>query len=124
MMLWFGGLSNLVCGEEARGTGLYQTNSTNLPKMSCHCGQKHYLQHAVSIAKEAGVLVRAAFNVPNKNVDFKFDKNDLVTETDKQVETLIFTKLKKSFPSHKYASRHPFLHPGLLGRRVLRRMWC
>jgi fructose-1,6-bisphosphatase/inositol monophosphatase family enzyme len=70
--------------------------------MPCHCEQEHYLRQAVSIAKEAGTLVKAAFNISNKKLDFKSDKNDLVTETDKQVENLIFTKLKGLFPSHKY----------------------
>lgn len=83
--------------------------TNNLPTMPCHCEQEYYSKQAVSIAKEAGALVKAAFNIPNKKVDFKHDKNDLVTETDKQVEKLIFTKLKALFPSHKYSKTTLFI---------------
>jgi fructose-1,6-bisphosphatase/inositol monophosphatase family enzyme len=70
--------------------------------MSCQCKQQDYLQQAISIAKSAGAIVKAAFNTPNKKVDFKSSKNDLVTETDRQSESLIFSQLKASFPSHRY----------------------
>lgn len=70
--------------------------------MACQCEQQNYLQQAISIAKSAGAIVKATFNVPNKKVDFKSNKNDLVTETDKQTENLIFSQLRALFPSHKY----------------------
>lgn len=73
------------------------------------------------IAREAGTIVKSAFNIPNKKVDYKFDKNDLVTETDRQVEKLIFSKLKGLFPSHKYV-KNDSPHKGLLARRLPRGM--
>ena len=102
ILLWFG-LDNFICQAPGR---LRDKQFTNY---AVSLRTRILFKQAVSIAKEAGALVKAAFNIPNKKVDFKHDKNDLVTETDKQVEKLIFTKLKALFPSHKYSKTTLFI---------------
>ncbi|KAG0497143.1 hypothetical protein HPP92_001834 [Vanilla planifolia] len=55
---------------------------------------------AVDAAKNAGEVIRHGF-YQTKHVEHK-GQVDLVTETDKACEELIFTHLKKHFPSHKF----------------------
>ncbi|GAA0172921.1 phosphatase [Lithospermum erythrorhizon] len=59
-----------------------------------------FLGAAVEAAKKAGEVIRKGFYL-TKNVEHKGDV-DLVTETDKACEDLIFNYLKQKFPSHKF----------------------
>lgn len=57
---------------------------------------------AVEAAKEAGSMIKAAFEQTSRHADFKNgDPNDLVTETDMAVEEMLFGRLKTRFPHHK-----------------------
>jgi hypothetical protein len=58
-----------------------------------------YLNVAVETAKTAGQIILSNFN-NSKTVEHK-GKVDLVTETDKACESLIFEYLKTAFPSHQ-----------------------
>ncbi|CAK9223133.1 unnamed protein product [Sphagnum troendelagicum] len=58
-----------------------------------------YLNVAVETAKTAGQIILSNFN-NTKTVEHK-GKVDLVTETDKACESLIFEYLKTAFPSHQ-----------------------
>jgi myo-inositol-1(or 4)-monophosphatase len=60
------------------------------------------LQTAISIAHEAGAVVREAFpRTALSHVDFKGAVNP-VTETDKGVERLVLTRLQDAFPDHRF----------------------
>jgi len=61
----------------------------------------HILLTGLTIAKNAGSVVEDAF-YKLKNVKGKDCLTDLVTETDKAVEKIIFESLKKEFPSHSF----------------------
>jgi fructose-1,6-bisphosphatase/inositol monophosphatase family enzyme len=61
---------------------------------------EHYFNFALSIVKQAGALVRQAWDAP-KQITFK-DTVDLVTKTDKEVEDLLISSIKKQFPSHMF----------------------
>ncbi|KVH96722.1 Inositol monophosphatase [Cynara cardunculus var. scolymus] len=59
-----------------------------------------FLTVAVDAAKKAGEVIRKGF-YQTKHVEHK-GSVDLVTETDKACEDLIFNHLKQHFPSHKF----------------------
>ncbi|KAH7673301.1 inositol-phosphate phosphatase / L-galactose 1-phosphate phosphatase protein [Dioscorea alata] len=59
-----------------------------------------FLAVAVDAAKSAGEIIRQGFH-QKKNVEHK-GQVDLVTETDKACERLIFDHLKKHYPEHKF----------------------
>ncbi|CAK9320868.1 unnamed protein product [Citrullus colocynthis] len=59
-----------------------------------------FLAAAVDAAKKAGQLIREKF-YQTKHVEHKGEV-DLVTETDKACEDLVFSHLKEHFPSHKF----------------------
>jgi len=60
------------------------------------------LQTAISIAREAGDVVREAFpRTALAHVDFKGAVNP-VTETDRIAEELILTRLRAAFPDHRF----------------------
>ncbi|EYU33851.1 hypothetical protein ABFS82_08G155000 [Erythranthe guttata] len=59
-----------------------------------------FLAAAVDAAKRAGEVIRSGF-YETKNVEHK-GQVDLVTETDKKCEELIFDFLKLQFPDHKF----------------------
>lgn len=59
-----------------------------------------FLDTAVDAAKRAGEIIRNGF-YQTKNVEHK-GQVDLVTETDKACEDLIFNHLKQQFPTHKF----------------------
>ncbi|KAJ0434576.1 putative phosphoric monoester hydrolase [Helianthus annuus] len=59
-----------------------------------------FLTVAIDAAKQAGELIRKGF-YQTKHVEHK-GSVDLVTETDKACEDLIFNHLKQHFPSHKF----------------------
>ena len=60
-------------------------------------------QAGVEAAQRAGKEASAAV-VREKNVQTKSSMADLVTETDKKVEQLIFSFLRERFPHHKWGS--------------------
>lgn len=60
-----------------------------------------YLAVALEAAKGAGALILEAFKKP-KQIQEKSSAVDLVTETDKACENLIFSILKTRFPDHKF----------------------
>ncbi|KAL4534484.1 hypothetical protein Ndes2526A_g05380 [Nannochloris sp. 'desiccata'] len=59
-----------------------------------------YLIVAQSVAKVAGKIIIAAWDQPRK-IEHK-GAVDLVTETDKQCENLIFGAIRTAFPTHKF----------------------
>ncbi|XP_020591976.1 inositol monophosphatase 3-like [Phalaenopsis equestris] len=59
-----------------------------------------FLDVAVDAAKNAGEVIRRGF-YQTKHVEHK-GLVDLVTETDKECEELIFSHIKKHFPTHKF----------------------
>ncbi|KAK7245956.1 hypothetical protein RIF29_40810 [Crotalaria pallida] len=59
-----------------------------------------YLASAVDAARKAGEIIRNGFH-QNKHVEHK-GAVDLVTETDKACEELIFNHLKQLYPTHKF----------------------
>jgi 3'-phosphoadenosine 5'-phosphosulfate (PAPS) 3'-phosphatase len=61
-----------------------------------------YLDAAVEAAKRAGQIILSNFYV-TKAVEHK-GKVDLVTETDKACETMIFQYLESAFPSHQVSN--------------------
>jgi len=61
----------------------------------------NFLLTASRIADDAGAIVKDAF-YKMKNVQGKGDVTDLVTETDKLVETVIFDALRKEYPNHSF----------------------
>eukprot|EP00741_Cyanophora_paradoxa_P004433 tig00000802_g4303.t1 len=60
---------------------------------------KELLSAAKEVAREAGALVREAINRP-KNIDTKSSGIDLVTETDRRSEEIVFSRLRAKFPTH------------------------
>ncbi|CAH9081657.1 unnamed protein product [Cuscuta epithymum] len=61
---------------------------------------EEFLAVAVDAAKQAGEIIRNGFH-QKKHIEHK-GSVDLVTETDKACETLIFNHLKHHFPTHKF----------------------
>ncbi|XP_011095950.1 inositol monophosphatase 3 [Sesamum indicum] len=59
-----------------------------------------FLAAAVDAAKKAGEIIRSGF-YETKHVEHK-GQVDLVTETDKACEELVFNFLKQRFPDHKF----------------------
>ncbi|KAL0398866.1 UNVERIFIED_CONTAM: putative MO25-like protein [Sesamum radiatum] len=59
-----------------------------------------FLAAAVDAAKKAGEIIRSGF-YETKHVEHK-GQVDLVTETDKACEELVFNLLKQRFPDHKF----------------------
>ncbi|KAM1572223.1 hypothetical protein FF1_037108 [Malus domestica] len=59
-----------------------------------------FLSSAVDAAKKAGEIIRKGF-YETKHVEYK-GQVDLVTETDKACEDLIFNHLKQLYPTHKF----------------------
>jgi len=62
---------------------------------------KKYLELAVECAKEAGKIIKEAYN-KKKHVQFKSGVTDLVTETDKLCEKVTIAKISKAFPDHSF----------------------
>ncbi|GLC42156.1 hypothetical protein PLESTB_000637000 [Pleodorina starrii] len=63
-----------------------------------------YISVAVDAALKAGEIIRHAFKQPstNKQVAEKLNHADLVTATDKAAEDLIFSRIRRSFPDHRF----------------------
>jgi len=55
---------------------------------------------AVDIARECGILVRSAYKDTTGAIQFK-GSVDLVTETDQNVEKVIFKAISEKYPNHK-----------------------
>lgn len=68
--------------------------------MAANVPLSDFLATAVDAAKKAGELIRKAF-YQTKNVEHKGEV-DLVTETDKACEELVFNYLKQHYPTHKF----------------------
>ncbi|GER52872.1 inositol-1-monophosphatase family protein [Striga asiatica] len=64
------------------------------------CSMEEFLATAVDAAKKAGEIIRSGF-YETKRVEHK-GQVDLVTETDKACEELIFNFLKQTYPDHKF----------------------
>ncbi|XP_066934061.1 inositol monophosphatase 1-like [Clytia hemisphaerica] len=62
----------------------------------------NFLKEALHIAREAGSVIANVFQETKQNVQTKANCADLVTETDKAVEKLIFDYLRTKFPSHSF----------------------
>ncbi|XP_044981248.1 inositol-phosphate phosphatase isoform X3 [Hordeum vulgare subsp. vulgare] len=62
--------------------------------------EEQFLAVAVDAAKSAGEIIRKSFYL-TKNVEHK-GQVDLVTETDKACEDLIFNHLRMLYPDHKF----------------------
>lgn len=56
---------------------------------------------ASEIARKAGKVIRDAFYL-EKNVETKACATDLVTQTDQDVEKLLFSAIRSKFPSHSF----------------------
>ncbi|PRP83701.1 inositol-phosphate phosphatase [Planoprotostelium fungivorum] len=65
-----------------------------------------YLDFAIELAREAGVNIRAAMVRP-KNIEYK-GLIDMVTNTDKEVEGRIISKIKEKYPSHKILAEESY----------------
>nr|BAP75924.1 L-galactose-1-phosphate phosphatase [Moringa oleifera] len=61
---------------------------------------EEFLASAVDAAKKAGEIIRKGF-YQTKHVEHK-GQVDLVTETDKACEDLVFNHLKQHYPNHKF----------------------
>ncbi|CAL8401579.1 inositol monophosphatase 1 [Gadus morhua] len=85
-----------------------QHNKTN--KMSDPW--KESFDHAVAVARKAGVVIRDALQNEVK-VMTKSSSVDLVTQTDQRVEKIIISSVKEKFPTHSFigeesvAAGHP-----------------
>ncbi|TYI04324.1 hypothetical protein ES332_A10G009300v1 [Gossypium tomentosum] len=73
---------------------------TNQSNMADNGSPEEFLATAVDAAKKAGEIIRQGF-YQTKNVEHK-GQVDLVTETDKACEDLVFNHLKQHYPSHKF----------------------
>jgi myo-inositol-1(or 4)-monophosphatase len=62
-----------------------------------------YFDLALSLATEAGKVIREAFHSEKQGVVFK-DAVDLVTATDKQVEEFVMSKIQERFPDHLFVA--------------------
>ncbi|XP_045464930.1 inositol monophosphatase 1 [Harmonia axyridis] len=61
-----------------------------------------FFNNALSVAKQAGEMIKSNFNNRNKTVNIKSCDIDLVTETDRAVEELVIKTLSKQFPDHLF----------------------
>jgi len=62
-----------------------------------------YFETALDLVKQAGKLVRDAYDrSSNRDVFTKMSSTDLVTETDRNVESLLIDGLTAKFPNHKF----------------------
>lgn len=71
------------------------------PTPCCDVNLEECERVAIDIARLAGKLIKDTCGLV-KSVESKQSFADLVTETDKNVEKLVFDELKKKFPDHKF----------------------
>jgi len=71
-----------------------------------------YLQLALSLAKEAGEVIRASWNRPKK-IDTKSSIIDCVTQTDRDCEKIIIDGIKKHFPDHRFIAEESHKESGV-----------
>eukprot|EP01127_Copromyxa_protea_P002147 TRINITY_DN12033_c0_g1_i1.p1 TRINITY_DN12033_c0_g1~~TRINITY_DN12033_c0_g1_i1.p1 ORF type:complete len:269 (-),score=72.47 TRINITY_DN12033_c0_g1_i1:84-890(-) len=62
-----------------------------------------YLEFALSLAKEAGAVIKEAFYREKQGLVFK-DAVDLVTATDKHVEEFVMSKIRERYPDHLFVA--------------------
>ncbi|PIO72836.1 inositol monophosphatase family protein [Teladorsagia circumcincta] len=67
-----------------------------------HPDEQKFVDTALRLVKDAGRLVRDAFDQTNCVVKTKASDVDLVTETDQAVEKLLIEGLSKAFPDHRF----------------------
>lgn len=67
-----------------------------------HPDEQKFVDTALHLVKEAGRLVRDAFDQSHCVVKTKDSATDLVTETDQAVEKLLIKGLSEAFPDHKF----------------------
>ncbi|CAD6194762.1 unnamed protein product [Caenorhabditis auriculariae] len=67
-----------------------------------HKDEQLFVDTALNLVKQAGTLVRMAFEAKECAVNTKASDTDLVTETDQAVEKLLIEGLSTSFPDHKF----------------------
>lgn len=84
--------------------------------------EAQWLAVAVEAAKEAGALIREAFLKP-KNVQFK-GQMDLVTETDKECERVIISRLRAAFPDHAFIGEETSAEQGFTSALEDGPTWC
>jgi inositol-phosphate phosphatase/L-galactose 1-phosphate phosphatase len=60
----------------------------------------NFLSVALAAAYAAGNVIKDAFSLRSKQVEHK-SSVDLVTETDKTCESLVYSYIQEAFPSHK-----------------------
>ncbi len=59
-------------------------------------------EFAVALVRKGGEVIREAIVKRDKAIDVKSSPVDLVTETDKAVEKLLFDGLRAKYPDHKF----------------------
>lgn len=95
-------LRNILLSSEAE-TPLERKQDKRMPTIIAKEEINGYMQTAIEIAKEAGKVIHAAFLLARPSYECKDGgQNDLVTETDKMVEQLVFNRLKAHYPTHSY----------------------
>ncbi|GMR54190.1 hypothetical protein PMAYCL1PPCAC_24385 [Pristionchus mayeri] len=67
-----------------------------------HPDEQLFFDTALELVKQAGRLVRDAFDQPSSAVQTKASNTDLVTETDQAVEKHLIKGLGEKFPDHKF----------------------
>ncbi|KAF8367298.1 ttx-7 [Pristionchus pacificus] len=67
-----------------------------------HPDEQLFFDTALALVKQAGRLVRDAFDQPSSAIQTKASNTDLVTETDQAVEKLLIKGLGDAFPDHKF----------------------
>jgi inositol-phosphate phosphatase/L-galactose 1-phosphate phosphatase len=64
------------------------------------------IQQCLAVAKQAalaaGQIIKDSFDVDNKGIEQKSTHVDLVTETDKNCEDVIYQMLQQHFPTHQF----------------------
>src|SRR5690625_1786940 len=69
--------------------------------------RQQFFDQAKKWILEAGALIRSQINNP-LIVDTKTNRNDLVTQLDKEVELFLTTKIKQNYPEHSIISEEGF----------------
>ncbi|KJH52389.1 inositol monophosphatase family protein [Dictyocaulus viviparus] len=77
-----------------------------------HPDEQKFVNTALELVKEAGRLVRDAFDQPVCVVKTKESPTDLVTETDQAVEKHIINGLSEAFPDHKFIGEESMANGG------------
>ena len=60
------------------------------------------MERGIQVAREAGVIIKAAYEAKTHTIATKEHASDLVTQTDKQVEQLCVSRLQEYFPTQGF----------------------